>query len=197
MNNNSIENLVVQAKLGDSKAKESLVNEFAPLILNLSKRSFINSYEFEDIKNECYKTLFKCVSMYNQDKHRFVAYATIAIKNSVNNLIRTSVRRGRFEGPGAFILDGKLENTLFTEVNEIDNILLCGFNKTSLQAVIKKLNPSEQELINYIYFKGYSLKKYSETKGIPYTTAVSRKTSVLKKLKKDMTPNKEDKYMLN
>lgn len=197
MNYDTIENLAAQAKLGDTKAKESLVKEFAPLILNLSKKSFINSYEFEDIKNECYKTLFKCVNMYNRDKHRFVAYATNAIKNSVNHLIRISVRRSGAEGTGAFSLNDKLENSLYIEVDEIDSILLSGFNKASLQAVIKKLKPSDQDLINHIIFKGYSLKKYSEFKGIPYATTVIRKANVLKKLRKDMTAGKEDKYMLN
>ncbi|SUY46965.1 RNA polymerase sigma factor, sigma-70 family [Clostridium putrefaciens] len=74
------ENLVKLAKNGYLSAKEELSAEFTPFILNLSKKSFINSYEFEDIKNECYGTLFKCIKVYDCDKHRFVAYATNAIK---------------------------------------------------------------------------------------------------------------------
>ena len=34
------------------------------------------------------KSLFKCVSMYNLEKHRFVAYATNAIKNNMGDLIK-------------------------------------------------------------------------------------------------------------
>ena len=114
MDYNDIENLVNLAKANDRNAKEELMVKFTPLILNLSKRSFVNSYEFADIKNECYHTLFKCVSLYNLDKHRFVAYATNAIKNSVNFLIRVSIRRNESDGPTAFILDGKLENTIYS-----------------------------------------------------------------------------------
>ena len=197
MNYDTIENLVTQAKLGDEKAKESLVKEFTPFIINLSKKSFISSYEPADVKNECYKTLFKCVSLYNPDKHRFVAYATNAIKNSVNHLIRVSVRRSGSEGPGAFNLNGKLGNTLFTQIDDLDDLLFTGINKAKLHSLVGNLTLLERELINYIYFKGCSLKKYSELKGIPYTTAVSRKTSILKKLKKDFQTPVKSKNPLN
>ena len=108
-----IESSVKLSKIGDKIAKEELMVKFTPLILNLSKKTFVNSYEFTDIKNECYHTLFKCVNLYNLDRHRFVAYATKAIKNSVNLLIRVSIRRNQSDGPETFVLDGKLENTLF------------------------------------------------------------------------------------
>lgn len=59
MDYNIIENLAIAAKQGNTKAKEALAAEFTPLILSLSRKSYINSYDFEDIKNECFKTLFK------------------------------------------------------------------------------------------------------------------------------------------
>ena len=77
MDFNEIENLVELAKANNKTAKVELMVQFTPLILNLSKRSFVNSYEFADIKNECYHTLFKCVGLYNLDKHRFVAYSLL------------------------------------------------------------------------------------------------------------------------
>jgi hypothetical protein len=33
-----------------------------------------------------------------------------------------------------------------------------------------------------VYFKGYSLKKYSETKGITYYAALKKRTDILRKL---------------
>lgn len=56
MDYNIIENLVLAAKQGNSKAKEALAVEFTPLILSLSRKSYVYSYDFEDIKNETYKT---------------------------------------------------------------------------------------------------------------------------------------------
>jgi hypothetical protein len=54
-------------------SKEKLAQEFRPFLLNISKRTFIDGYEMHYIQNECYKPLFKCVSLYNLERHRFVA----------------------------------------------------------------------------------------------------------------------------
>ena len=195
MNFNEIENLVANAKLGDTKAKERLVSEFTPLIINLSKKSFINSYEFSDIKNECYKTLFKCVQLYDLDKHRFVAYATNAIKNSVNYLIRVSIRRAPAEGSTSLILDGSLENTLFAETDCLEDILQTAQNKIKLEKALLKLNSSDRELINYIYFKKYTLRKYATLKDIPYSTLVSKKNAIINKLKLELKVKENYKYI--
>jgi RNA polymerase sigma factor (sigma-70 family) len=190
-----IEDLVLEAKQENIKAKETIANEFTPLILKLSKKSYINSYDFEDIKNECYKTLFKCLNLYKPDEHRFVAYATNAIKNSVNHLIRVSVRRNDAEGPGAYILDGKLDNMIYSPIESIEDIVLKQVDKGKLKVAMKYLNAKEQELIAYIYFKGYSLKKYSELKGITYYEAASSKTRILDKLKAYLNSNVKKGYL--
>ena len=177
-----IENLVTEAKLGDRKAKENLAEEFTPFILNLSKKAFIASYEFADVQNECYKTLFKCVSLYNHEKHRFVAYATSGIKNSVRLLIRASVRRSGAEDPSSLILDDKLDYTLCSDLEHMDDILLDADCKAKLKAAIKELDSSEQELITYVYFKKCPLKKYAALKGINYSAAFTKKNRILNKL---------------
>lgn len=183
MDYNEVESLVELAKVGDKKAKEELMVKFTPLILNLSKKSYINSYEFSDIKNECYRTLFKCVCLYNCDKHRFVAYATNAIKNSVNLLIRTSIRRNSSDGPMAFIMDGKLENTLYSVLDDPNNFLINALYKNNLKAAIETLTKREREFLDFIYFKRNALKDYSKLKSIPYIQAINMNREILHKLK--------------
>ena len=182
MDYEDIENLVKEAKLHNKKAKEMLAQEFTPFILNLSKKSFINSYELADIQNECYKTLFKCIEVYNLEKHRFAAYATIAIKNQINVLIRNSIKRASGDGPNAFILDDKYENILFSDLGEIDEMLFEEAYKEKLKEALKALDTSELELITYVYYKKYSLKKYAEVKGVKYAVAYTKKKKVLEKL---------------
>jgi DNA-directed RNA polymerase specialized sigma subunit len=91
MDFNEIEDLVADAKSQNQQSKERLVEEFKPFIINLSNKTFISGYDTKDIQNECYRILFKCVSVYKLEKHRFVAYATNGIKNSINDLIRKRV----------------------------------------------------------------------------------------------------------
>jgi len=46
-----IEELVTNCKNGDALSKENLAGEFRPLIFNISKRTFIDGYEIQDIQN--------------------------------------------------------------------------------------------------------------------------------------------------
>ncbi|WP_459482609.1 helix-turn-helix domain-containing protein [Clostridium saccharoperbutylacetonicum] len=55
-----IEKLVLKAKQNDKAAKEDIIKSFNPYILTISKNTHIYGYEFEDIKNECYKTVLCC-----------------------------------------------------------------------------------------------------------------------------------------
>ena len=98
MNFEYIEELVTNCKNGDALSKEKLAEEFRPLIFNISKRTFIHGYAIHDIQNEGYKTLFNCVSLYNLEKHRFVAYASNSIKNNINDLIKRIKIRSFTEG---------------------------------------------------------------------------------------------------
>lgn len=195
MNYNEIEKIVLAAKMGNSQAKESLVEEFTPLILNLSRKSSITSYEPEDIRNECYKTLFKCVEQYASDKHRFVAYATNAIKNSVNELIRKSVRRCGAEGMTALISSDKLDNSLFSAIEGIDNFVINRLMISQLQNVLNSLYTAERELITHVYFKGYSLKRYSEIKALQYSEVLKRRANILRKLRSILDLHHSKQYL--
>ena len=191
---NEIESLVKLAKANDKNAKEELVVQFTPLILNLSKKSFVNSYEFADIKNECYHTLFKCLSLYNPEKHRFVAYATNSIKNSVKLLIRNSIRRNGSEGPETFVLDGKLENTISCNLEDFDAIMQNKVYRNRLSAALQDLSSTESDLVKYVYFEKHSLKNYSKYKKISYASVINIKNEILYKLKKALcTQSNNDK----
>ena len=112
MDYNYVESLVYQCKNGDMISKEKLADEFRPLIINISKRTFIDGYDLNDIRNECYKSLFKCVSLYNLEKHKFVAYATNAIKNNINDLIKHIKTRSSTNGNDALSLHSDVEKDL-------------------------------------------------------------------------------------
>ncbi|QAA31326.1 sigma-70 family RNA polymerase sigma factor [Clostridium manihotivorum] len=186
-----IENLVLLCKEDNEEAKETLVSEFNPFIINLCKKSFVSGYEFDDIRNECYKTLFNCIKLYEPEKHRFVAYATNAMKNSVNCLIRKSVRRQLTDGSKVVMLDTNLENIDCCDMNYVEDIICQNQVKSQISSIINTLNEKEKELVLYIFFKGYSMKKYSDFKMIPYYKVVDMKTSILSKLKLAF---KVDKY---
>lgn len=183
MDYEKIEILVLHAKEKDNLSKEMLVEEFKPFIINLSSKTFISGYDSEDIQNECYKSLFKCVSLYSLEKHRFVAYATNGIKNNLYDLIRKSKNRSASEGMEALTLSDNLEHTLPSLESSLDEMLCTKSDYELLRSAFDKLTPEEKELILFVYFKNNSLQTYAYWKNLCYSTANKRKKSILKKLK--------------
>ncbi|MFW2491702.1 sigma-70 family RNA polymerase sigma factor [Clostridium chromiireducens] len=182
MDFNYIEELVKKCKADDKLSKEKLAEEFRPLIFNISKRTFIDGYEIHDIQNECYSSLFKCVSLYNLDKHRFVAYATNAIKNNMNDLIKRIRTRSSTEGNEALSLHDDVEKDLPSHDISLEDLFCDRCDYEELRLAINKLNVEEKELIDFIFFKNNTIQSYAYFKNLCYSTACLKKKVTLKKI---------------
>lgn len=183
MNFKEIEGLVASAKSNDKLSKEKLAQEFKPFIINLSNKTFINGYDREDIQNECFRILFRCILLYDLSKHRFVAYATNGIKNSINDLIRKSINRSTSEGSEALALSDNLENTLPSDDLSLEDLLCNKAEFESLREAFDALNKDEQELIVFVYIKNNTLINYAYWKNMCYSTANRKKKGILNKMR--------------
>ena len=182
MNYSYIENLVRLSKNGDEYSKEKLIEEFRPFIINISKKTFIHGYDFEDIINECYKILFKCISLYITENHRFVAYATNGIKNSINDLIRNNLKNKKISGASILTIDNYVEETYKDDIPEMADILCSKYDNDCLKYAMKQLTEDELYLINHLFYNGKTLKSYSDNENVCYSYAVKKKRYVLDKM---------------
>jgi RNA polymerase sigma factor (sigma-70 family) len=182
MNFEYIETLVTNCKNGDTLSKEKLAEEFRPLIFNISKKTFIDGYEIYDIQNQCYETLFKCVSVYNLEKHRFVAYATNSIKNNINDLIKRIKTRSATEGNNALSLHDDVEKDLPSQDISLEDLLCDKCDYDDLRLAIHNLTEEEKELIDFIFYKNNTVQTYAYFKNLCYSTANLKKKVTLKKI---------------
>ena len=182
MNFEYIEYLVGNCKNGDNLSKEKLAEEFRPLIFNISKRTFIERYEMHDIQNQCYETLFKCVFLYNLEKHRFVAYATNAIKNNINDLMKRIKTRSSTEGNNALSLHADVEKDIPSQDISLEDLFCDQCDYEELRLALNNLNEEEKELIDFIFYKNNTVQNYAYFKNMCYSTACQRKKVILKKI---------------
>lgn len=183
MNYDYIEDLVRKSKDGDVVSKEKLIEEFRPFIFSLSKRTFIPGYDFDDFKNECYRILFNCISLYKTESHRFVAYATNGIKNSINDLIRKNMKSHSIYNPkSTTTFDNYVEETFDSNSPQIEDILCNRYDSDCLKYAMSKLTKDERELVHHLFFEDKTLKAYSTEKCICYSSAVKMKREILNKL---------------
>ena len=182
MNYKYIEKLVKESKTGNESSKEKLAEEFRPFIINISRRTFIHGYDFEDIMNECYRILFKCISLYNIETHRFVAYATNGIKNSINDLIKKQLKNNKIQGSSVNSIDKYIEESYKADIPEMSDILFSEHDKNSLEYAMNQLSTEESDFINHIFFQNKTLKSYAEHNNISYSYAFKKKKYILDKL---------------
>lgn len=182
MDFNYIEELVYKCKNGDMLSKDKLAEEFRPLILNIAKKTFIDGYDMHDLHNECYKSLFKCVSVYNLERHRFVAYATNAIKNNMNDLIKRIKTRSSTEGYDALSLHDDFEKDLPSQDISLEDLFCEECDYTDLRLALNNLAEDEKELIDFIFFKNNTVQNYAHFKNLCYSTANRKKKVTLKKI---------------
>ena len=182
MNFKYIEQLVTKCKNNDELSKEKLAEEFRPLIFNISKRTFIDGYEIHDLQNQCYETLFKCVSLYNLEKHRFVAYATNAIKNNMNDLIKRIRIRNSTDGNDALSLHDDVEKDLPSQDISLEDLFCEECDYEELRLALNNLNEEEKELIDFIFYKNNTVQNYAYFKNMCYSTANLKKKVTLKKI---------------
>ncbi|GEP64187.1 sigma-70 family RNA polymerase sigma factor [Clostridium beijerinckii] len=182
MDFNYIEVLVTKCKNNDEEAKEKLAEEFRTLIYNISKRTFIDGYNAHDIMQECYQSLFKSVYMYNLEKHRFVAYATNAIKNNMSDLIKRIKTRRSTEGNDALSLHDNFESNLPSEEISTETSLCEMCDYEDLKLALKNLGGEELELIDFVFYKNYTVKEYAYFKNMCYSTAIQKKKNILMKI---------------
>lgn len=182
MDYNYIEKLVRLFKAGDEYSKEDLVKEFKPFIINISKKTFTNGYEFEDIMNECYKILFKCISLYRTETHRFVDYATNGINNNINDLIRKNIKNNGIKSYCDIPFDSFLESTYQDNLPEIKQMLYKKYDSECLKYALSRLTSDEADLLTHLFYKNNTLKFYAEEKALSYSSAVKMKRYILDQL---------------
>ncbi|NAS18129.1 sigma-70 family RNA polymerase sigma factor [Clostridium butyricum] len=182
MNYDYIENLVKKSKDGDEYSKEKLIEEFKPFIINLSKRTFIPGYDYDDFRNECYRILFRCILLYKIESHRFVAYATNGIKNSINYLIRTSIKNSNIHGSGTTVYDNYIEETYKNDEPKIEEVLCSKYDSDCLKYAMSQLTEEELDLVDHLFFQSKTLKSFADKNKICYSYAVRKKRQVLDKL---------------
>ncbi|WP_288327015.1 sigma-70 family RNA polymerase sigma factor [uncultured Clostridium sp.] len=180
MNYSQIESLVQSSRQGNHTSKELLAEAFKPFILSISKRTFINGYDFYDIQSECYKILFNCVSLYKPETSKFVAYATSGIKKSLNDLIKKSKNRSHAEGHEALILCGYLEHLLPSEIPTTEEVLCEKADYEIVISALSKLPSKEKELITYVFLENNTVRAYAALHNINYSTAIFIKNNALK-----------------
>lgn len=179
-----IEELVIKAKAGDQVAFEELLKSFRNFINKQIRLIYVNGYEEEDLIQVGNIAIFKSVNSYDITKGNFTSYVTLAIKNNLNYLIRSSAKH-RF--------NASLENFTEEELSKKSEALgedlleeeyLLKEEKVELLAAIEELKEKQKHLIYFLYIHDLgTMKNYAKIYGEKYDAVAKRKAVACKNIK--------------
>lgn len=178
-----LNSIVLQAKKGDNKAMEKIIEKFTPFILKQCKNIYIKDYEIEDLIQIGQISLVNAVKNFKIEKKKdFTGYAICSIKNNYKCEIRQKCKFNyEISLNSSDNICNMIEMLPSDEIIEDDYI--SKLDAQYLYTCLGKLVKEDRELIEWIYLKQKSIKKFSEIKGIKYETCVRRKKTILMKMR--------------
>ena len=178
-----IEELVIEAKNGNIDSKEKIVNEFIPLIFNLSSKTFIYGYEKQDIQNECFSILLKAINQYDINRHRFVAYATNAIKHCLFYLIRGSKAKRTVNGMQALTSTGQLDSLKICINSTVEDSIISICKSQELKEALQILSPFEKDIVDFIIIQNKTVREFALSRSINYSSAIKSRIHAVNKMR--------------
>lgn len=187
-------NYIIQESIkGDKKSQEFLLKKMHPLIYkNIYKYYEPSDDIIEDLVQEGYIVILKSLKNYNKNLNvHFLGYVKANLHFYYKNYYRNTKNQRHTISLNQKLIDGYkslgLENTITEKaINPIDNFDEEDEIK-NLLANIKKLSIKEQNVLNMYYRDDLCMSDISKHLNIAYRTAIGRKYTAIKKLKKWMS----------
>jgi RNA polymerase sigma factor, sigma-70 family len=189
MNYLEIESCVINAKLGDPKEMEKIIEQFRPFIFKIAKTYNIKNYDLTDLSQIGFTALINSVHKYNPGTHTFSSYAYTSINNSLKYFARKNSKFNKDISINTRVFpesDSSIATEYLDCIEDTENfeeILIKTESMKELLSSISQLSNDEKELVHMLFYQKNTLKTYSDKKGMGYLRAVRSKNRILKKLR--------------
>ncbi|HRB70417.1 MAG TPA: sigma-70 family RNA polymerase sigma factor [Flavobacterium sp.] len=168
------EELLAQIYKKDNKAFTLLYDSYAKNLYGIIYNLLKDREEAEDVFQETFVKIWKNLDTYNESKGRFFTWLLNIARNSAIDRLRSknfnNNQKNLSSDNFVHILD---DNT--RTMNKIDTI--------GIQEFVKKLKPKCIQLIDLLFFKGYTQQEVSETLEIPLGTVKTQNRNCINELR--------------
>ncbi|UUC45305.1 RNA polymerase sigma factor [Flavobacterium cerinum] len=168
------EELLAQIYKKDDKAFTLLYDMYAKNLYGIIYTLIKDREEAEDVLQETFVKIWKNLDSYNESKGRFFTWILNIARNGAIDRLRSkdfnNNQKNLSSDNFVHILDDSSRTT-----NKIDTI--------GIQEFVKKLKPKCIQLIDLLFFKGYTQQEVSETLEIPLGTVKTQNRNCINELR--------------
>lgn len=169
-----MEDFIERLKAGEEHAYEQLYDNYADLLYGIILRMVQNPSDAENLLQDCFVKIWLNIQHYDETKGRLATWMINIARNVAIDFTRSSY----FRKKSMIQNDEKIVHLPDTpaEMEKLED------HKRLLQ-VMQLLPPNCREIIEWMYFEGFSQTEISTHFGIPLGTVKSRTRQAMKALR--------------
>lgn len=170
-----LKNLLTLAQQYDNKAIAALCKAFKPLIIKEAHTEYVYAFLGDDCENIAWEIFLNFLYQYQGNKYHLLP-----------GLIRKHIHFGLLHAIEKERLINQKEEELDLSLGVKD---ICqAMDIIALKAALNQLTCKQKEVIQAVFFAGYSLDEYRKLKKISFKTAYLHQQKALDKLKTILRP---------
>ncbi len=165
---------IASLRAGDETAFAKLYDDYAALIFGTIVRIVQDEQEAENLLQDCFMKIWHNLGRYDPEKGRLATWLINIARNTAIDFTRSKYFSQKRKNQS-------LDNFVFGESGHSHSQLPV--ETLGLRQLIDRLTPTCREVIEWMYFDGYTQQEIAENFGIPLGTVKSRTRSALKELR--------------
>jgi RNA polymerase sigma-70 factor (ECF subfamily) len=166
--------LIRQLKEGNDKAFEYLYDNYAPTLFGIISRIVTEPEEGENLLQDCFVKIWKYIASYDSSKGALATWLINIARNTAIDYIRSKQHSKNSK-------NHSLENIVYQERPGLS--VSIPEECIGLRELVDKLDPGIKQILEWMYFDGYTQQEISDEFSIPLGTVKTRARNGLRDLR--------------
>lgn len=166
--------LVPMLKSGDEAAYASLYDNYSPLLYGILHRIVCDREEADNLLQDCFVKVWRNIDSFDPEKGRLATWLINIARNTAIDFTRSKYYSQKRKNQ-------KLENLVGEDATMTAPHLPV--ETIGMRQLVEQLSPVCREVIEWLYFEGYTQQEVADQFGIPLGTVKSRTRLALKELR--------------
>lgn len=171
---NMEQDLVHRLKSGEEEAFAMLYDNYGSLLFGTIVRIVDDKKEAENLLQDCFVKIWQNIFRYDSEKSKLATWLISVARNTAIDFTRSKYFSQRQKNQNLDVL-------VFSETGKSVQPLLV--ETLGIRQLVEKLTPTCREIIEWMYFDGYTQQEIADNFNIPLGTVKSRTRLALKELR--------------
>jgi RNA polymerase sigma-70 factor, ECF subfamily len=168
-------NLLEQLRAGNDDAYTHLYDRYERLLYGVILRIVGNRNDAENLVQDSFVKIWRHLHSFDVNKGRLVVWMANIARNTAIDYTRSKIYKQRKNDAA---LDG-----LFQDNTHDNNTTVTPMETLDLREVVNRLEPAQKQVIDLMYFEGYTQQEISDHFDIPLGTVKTRTRSAMQTLR--------------